>query len=140
MNAYNRILGVIISACCLLLALFFAFPNILWIQTSIEPWYLYIYCIIPILLLVAANHFRKLNDIRGRNLSYIAVLSFVGIIFFPLFIFLFDAFFLGINLPNFILMIFPVVALVMSIVVVYRLFKNSPIINSINIITEHPYR
>ena len=140
MNAYNRILGVIISGCCLLLVFYFASSDSSLIKTSLEPWYLYFFFIILILLLIVSNRFKKLNDIRGRNLSYIAALSFVGIIFFPLFVFLFDAVFLGINLPDFILMIFPFIALVLSSVVVYRLFENRPMINSVNVTTEHPYK
>lgn len=140
MKTYNRILGLIILICCLLLFIYFVFPNFLFIKTRLESWIYSFFFIIPILLLIASNRFKKQNDIRGRNLGYAAFLSFIGIIFFPIFIFYFDFFFLGLDLPDFIIMIFPFIALVLSLVVIYRLFKNNPIINPVNPITEHPYQ
>ncbi|MEI7688849.1 MAG: hypothetical protein WCI91_01550 [Candidatus Nomurabacteria bacterium] len=140
MKIFNRILGIIILLCCLIPIMYFIFPHLLWIRQGLQSWIYYFFFINPILLLVASNRFKKLNDIKGRNLGYFAASSFVAIIIFPLFIFLFDMFFLGINLPDFILMIFPFVSLILSFIVIYRLFKNKQMINFINPITEHPYK
>lgn len=140
MNAYNRILGTIILVCCLLLFTYFTFPHTVWIRTTLESW---IYCLFfttPILLLIASNRFKKLNDIRGRNLSYATAFCYLASIFFPLFIFLIDFVFIGKDLPSFLLVVFPAISLILTALTSFRLFKNSPVINSANPILESPYR
>lgn len=128
MNISNRIFGIIILICCLLLILYFAFPHLLWIRTTFESWIYCFFFVVPIILLVVANRFKKNNDIPGRNLSYWAAFSFVGIILFPVFVFFVDFIFFGIDLPDFIIFIFPSISLVLSLIVVYKLFINNQVV------------
>lgn len=136
----NRILGLIILTCCLLLLLYFIFPDFLSIRERLESWIYGLFFVVPVLLLIVSNRFKKIGDITGRNISYWATLSFVGIVAFPVIVFFFNFLFLGIDLPDFILVIFPIISSVLSLIVVYRLFINIPIVKPINSILEHPYK
>jgi hypothetical protein len=137
----NRALGVVIFIFYLLLLSYLVFRDLFWIEKELEIGVVALsFFIMTVLLLIAARRLEKKNDTLGGRIGYIAFFTFVGNIAFPLLLFAFFLVFTGTDLPNFFLLIFPIISSVAILFVIYRLFLNNKFFNSTRVITDHPYK